>query len=55
MFLCDRKQKPYVDLATKISIGGLLVNVVLSADATAEIEKYRKDYEFLLKHLTIVN
>ncbi len=55
MFFCDRKQKPYVDLTTKISIGGLLVNVVLSADTTAEVEKYREDYEFLLKHLTIVN
>jgi hypothetical protein len=55
MFFCDREQKPYVDLTTKISIGGLLVNVVLSADDTAEIEKYRKDYESLLKHLTIVN
>ncbi len=55
MFSCDRKQKPYVDLATKISIGGLLVNVVLSADVATEIDKYREDYEFLLKHLTVVN
>lgn len=55
LFICDRKQKPYVDLVTKISIGGLLLNVVLSGDTWPEISRYRKDYEFLLKHLTVIN
>jgi len=55
LFRCDRKEKPYVDLATKIAIGGLLLNVVLSADTPSEISQYRSDYEFLLKHLTVVN
>jgi hypothetical protein len=55
LFICDRKQKPYVDLVTKISIGGLLLNVVLSSDATSEISRYKKDYEDLLKHLTLAN
>ncbi len=54
LFTCDRKSKSYVDLTTKISIGGLLLNVVLSADTMSEIEKYRKDYNFLLKHLALV-
>jgi len=54
LFTCKRKVKGYVDLVTKISIGGLLVNVVLSADTMSEVEKYRKDYDFLLKHLALV-
>ena len=54
VFVCNRKQKPYVDLVTKIAIGGRLVNVVLSSDSAAEIERYRKDYDYLLKHLALV-
>jgi hypothetical protein len=53
VFHCDRGNGPWVDLATKISIGGLLVNVVLSADNDAEIAQYKHDYEFLLKHLSL--
>jgi len=55
MFTCPRKQNPYVDLVTKISIEGLLLNVVLSADNTSEISRYRRDYDFVLAHLTVVN
>jgi hypothetical protein len=54
MFFCERKQKGYVDLDTKIAIGGLLLNVVLSSDNMEEISRYKKDYEFLLKNLTLV-
>jgi hypothetical protein len=54
MFLCERKQGAYADLGTKISVGGLLLNVVLSADNAEEISRYRKDHEFLLKHLALV-
>lgn len=54
MFFCERKQNGYVDLDTKISIHGLLLNVVLSSDSEAEISRYRKDYESLLKHLGLV-
>jgi hypothetical protein len=55
LFLCNGGRKPYVDLVTKISIKGLLLNVVLSADTISEISKYRDDYNFLLQHLTLVN
>ena len=55
LFLCRRQDNPYVDLVTKISIGGLLLNVVLSADNTSQISQNRRDYDFLLKHLTLVN
>jgi hypothetical protein len=55
VFRCDRKKRAYVDMATKISIGGLLLNVVLSSDSAEEISKYKKDYEFVLKHLALVN
>jgi len=54
LFACQRKQNPYVDLVTKISIDGLLLNVVLSADSPDEISSYRKDYDFVLGHLTVV-
>lgn len=54
VFSCQRKQNPYVDLATKISIDDLLLNVVLSADSAAEMLRYRKDYDFVLGHLTVV-
>lgn len=54
MFFCGRKQKSYVDLDTKIAIGGLLLNVVLSADSAEEIARYKKDYEFLLKNIALV-
>jgi hypothetical protein len=54
LFFCQRKQNPYVDLVTKISIDGLLLNVVLSADSPSEVSSYRKDYDFVLGHLTVV-
>ena len=54
LFTCDRKSKGHVDLVTKISIGGLLLNVVISADTMSEIEKYKKDYNFLLKRMALV-
>jgi hypothetical protein len=54
MFSCQRQKNPYVDLVTKISIGGFLLNVVLSADNASQISEYRTDYDFLLKHLTLV-
>ena len=54
LFSCQRKQNPYVDLVTKISIDGLLLNVVLSADSADEISDYRRDYDFVLGHLTVV-
>jgi hypothetical protein len=44
-----------VELVTKISIGGLLLDVVISGETKAEIEVYRKDYQFLLDHLTLVD
>jgi hypothetical protein len=55
MFFCGRKKGPQVDLDTKIAIGGLLLNVVLSSDSAEEISRYKKDYEFLLKHLAVAN
>ena len=55
MFVCGRKQGPQVDLDTKIAIGGLLLNVVLSSDSAEEISRYKKDYEFLLEHLALAN
>jgi len=54
MFSCRREQNPYVDLVTKISIDNLLLNVVLSADDAGEISRYRKDYDSVLMHLTVV-
>ena len=54
-FFCDRKTGAYVDLATKISLSGLLVNVVLSGDTeVGDQARYKKDYEFVLKHLALV-
>jgi hypothetical protein len=55
IFRCEKQKGAYIDLATKISVGGLLLNVVLSADNEAEILRNRKEYEFLLKHLALVN
>ncbi len=54
MFTCVRKQGTQVDLDTKISIHRLLLNVVLSSDNSEEIARYKKDYEYLLKHLGLV-
>jgi len=54
LFSCRRRKNPYVDLATKIAIGGSLLNVVLSADNASQISQYRQDYEYVLKHLTMV-
>jgi len=54
IFFCNRRQHPYVDMDTKISFGDMLVNVVLSADNPQEISRYRKDYLFLLMHLSFV-
>ncbi len=53
-FVYQREQKTYVDQVTKIGIGDLLLNVVLSSDSKAEIARYQKDYEFLLMHLGLV-
>jgi hypothetical protein len=53
-FVYRSKQKTYVDQVTKIGINGLLLNVVLSSDSEAEIARYEKDYEFLLRHLGLV-
>lgn len=53
-FHCERQASPYVDRATKISVGGLLVNVVLSSDNETQIHRYESDYAFLLKHLALV-
>jgi hypothetical protein len=54
MFICGRKRNPYVDLVTKVTAGSSLLNVVLSADTATEISRYRADYEFLLKHFTML-
>jgi hypothetical protein len=53
-FIYKSGQKMYVDQVTKIAINRLLLNVVLSSDSEAEIERYQKDYAFLLKHLALV-
>lgn len=53
-FVYQREQKTYIDQVTKIGIGNLLLNVVLSSDSEAEVARYQKDYEFLLKHLALV-
>jgi hypothetical protein len=55
LFSCNRNLNRFVELVTKISIGGLLLNVVISGETKAEIEVYRKDYQFLLDHLTLVD
>lgn len=55
MFFCGTKHGPQVDLDTKIAIEGFLLNVVLSSDSEEEISRYKKDYEFLLKHLALAN
>ncbi len=55
LFFCGRKQGPLVDMDTKIAIGDILLNVVLSSDSVEEISRYKKDYEFLLKHLALAN
>jgi len=51
IFRCNRTRGAYLDLVTKISVGGLLINVVLSADNEAEISRYQKDYNYMLIHL----
>jgi hypothetical protein len=53
-FIYQGKQETYIDQVTKISISGLLLNVVLSSESKTEIARYEKDYEFLLKHLGLV-
>lgn len=53
-FIYRDKGKPYVDQVTKIGINGLLLNVILSSNSTAEIARYEKDYKFLLKHIGLV-
>ncbi|MEJ2110029.1 MAG: hypothetical protein P8Z37_08975 [Acidobacteriota bacterium] len=54
IFTCNKEQEPYVDLITKINFNGSLVHVALSAETSDEIELYRKDYNFLLKHLIMI-
>lgn len=53
-FIYKDKGKQYVDQVTKIGINGLLLNVVLSSNSTAEIVRNEKDYKFLLKHIGLV-
>jgi len=53
-FLYRSNQKNYIDQVTKIGINGLLLNVVLSSERSAEIARYENDYEFLLKHIGLV-
>jgi hypothetical protein len=55
VFTCVRKKGSYIDLDTKFAINGILLNVVLSTDDRAEIEKYKADYSYLLLHLAKVN
>ena len=54
IFSCNKQQESYVDVITIINFNGSLVHVVLSADTSNEIEHYRNDYEFLLKHLIMI-
>ena len=54
MFTCNGEGNSYVDLVTKIDFNGSLLNIVLSADTTADISHYRKDYDFVLQHLTMI-
>jgi hypothetical protein len=54
LFACHRKKNPYVELVTKVSFNGSLLNVVLSSDASSEISLYKEDYGSLLKHLTMI-
>jgi len=54
IFTCNEQQNSYVDLVTNINFNGLLLHVVLSADTSDEITRYRNDYDFLLKHLTVI-
>jgi hypothetical protein len=54
MFTCNRERNSYVDLVTKIDFNRSLLNIVLSADTTADISRYRKDYDFVLQHLTMI-
>jgi len=53
-FTCNKQQESYVDVITNINFFGSLVHVALSADTSADIEHYRNDYDFLLKHLVMI-
>jgi hypothetical protein len=52
-FTYKNRKKTYVDQVTKIGIGGLLLNIVLSSDSGEEIEHFMKDYDEVLKHLAL--
>jgi hypothetical protein len=54
MFSCKSQKNSFIDLVTKIAFTKSLLNVVLSADKPEDIEKYRRDYDFLLQHLTMI-
>ena len=53
-FSCQKKKGSHVDLVTKIAFRGSLLNVVLTADTSTEVSRYRNDYEFILKHITMI-
>jgi len=55
ILFCRREKNPYVDLVTKIAIGGSLLNVVLSADTAADVSRYKADYNYLLTHVTMIH
>jgi hypothetical protein len=54
MFSCQKKDGSYIDLVTKIAFRGSLLNVVLSADTATAISRCRNDYDFILKHITMI-
>ncbi len=53
-FFYQKGKAPTVDRVTKIAVGKLLLNVVISSDSDAEIEPFKHDYEYLLKNLAVV-
>lgn len=54
MFTCSKQQESYVDVITNINFYGSVIHVALSADTSDDIEHYRNDYDFLLKHLVMI-
>ena len=53
-FNCPRSHDPYTEMVTKIAVGGLLLNVVLSSDSDEAIRKNSADYAFVLEHTALV-
>lgn len=54
IFTCSKQHESYVDVITKINFYGSKINVALSADTPGELDRYRDDYAFLLKHLMMI-